>query len=248
MGAVVATDRSPHIDWQVRLLRYSYQRIGQHGSLDVVERPVTVAGDSYAPYARPVALGEWASARAPGGTGVVLDPDMVIVRRFDVRAKRGAVIAHDGGYPLLPAHRRVLRRFVSDPDTLPIPIVPMVFDIADLARVAEPWRVLTRELRADDETRAALGWLCEMWACALAIREAGLRCRLHPLAAIPPLPHRRGVAFVHYAWVTPCFDKRTYRPWTDLPACQHPGHARMRSLIREIAAAGARMTPPRCGT
>ncbi len=237
-AAVVTTDGSPYLEWQIRLLQLSHATTRQTCRLDVVERRVEVPGDDYPPYNRPAALAEWVAGTADDTSAIVLDPDMIFVRPLTARAKPGVVIAHDGGYPVPARHRQALRRYADDPPSLPIPIVPIVLTSDDLARLVDPWRRLTHELRADPATRSALGWLCEMWACALAVREAGLRCRLRRLAAVPPLPHPRGFALVHYAWATPCFDKRAYQPWDDIPPCRHPAHARMRALVAQLRAAG----------
>ncbi|HEV3000935.1 MAG TPA: hypothetical protein VGW75_09380 [Solirubrobacteraceae bacterium] len=236
ISSVVTTDGSPYLDWQVRLLRFSHDRVRQPGRLDVVERTVEVAGDDYPPYNRPAGLGEWADALAPKTTAVVLDPDMVFLRRLDTAATAGALLAHDGSYPVPARQRQVLRRYARAPEALPIPIVPLVLTAGDLARMATPWLEYTKELRADPAARAELGWLCEMWACALAAREAGVRCRVAQIASIPPLPHPRRAALGHYAWVTACFDKRTYRPWSDVRRCRHRVHARMRTLVRGVRA------------
>lgn len=234
LASVVTTDGSAHLDWQVRLLRLSHERVRQPGRLDVVERTVRVADDDYPPYSRPVALEEWAAKQPAQSTAVVLDPDMIFLRRRDVVATRGAICAHDGRYPVPPRQLQVLRRHGCDANRLPIPIVPMVLTAGDLEQLCAPWLHYTKQLRADSEARMELGWLCEMWACALAVRDSGLRCDVGQLASVPPLRHPRRAFMAHYAWVTPCFDKRTYRPWTDLPRCPHRAHGRMRSLIADL--------------
>lgn len=234
IATVVTVDGSPYLNWQARLLDFSHERARQPGHLHVLERHLEVDGDDYPPYNRPVSLGAWAEANPNTGTVVVLDPDMVFVRPLAVHVSSGTLLAHDGGYPLPSSQVAALRPYTPEPARMPIPVVPMVIRIDDLTRLAAPWFEYTVRLRADADARRELGWLCEMWACALAARAVGLRCDLHALATVPPLKHDRRASLVHYAWTTPCFDKRRYRPWTDMPRCRHAGHLRMARLIRQL--------------
>lgn len=233
IATVVTVDGTPYLDWQARLLAFSHQRARQPGALHVLERRTEVDGDYYPPYNRPVSLGLWAEKNSHTATVVVLDPDMVFVRPLTVDVPAGTLFAHDGRYPMSAEQVAALRPYAAEPAGIPIPIVPMVLSAGDLARLAAPWFDYTVRLRADNDARRALGWLCEMWACALAVRAVGLHCELRSLATIPPLSDRRA-PLVHYAWTTACFDKRTYRPWAELPRCPHPGHLRMDRLIRDL--------------
>lgn len=245
MLTLVSSDGSDALAWQVRLLRHSHRRVGQPGPL-VVSEDVAPDSGSYPPLNRPYSLSRWAArARTPAETVLILDPDMVFVEPVRVRARPGRVLAQPAEFPMTPeltaalsrhgpTHRRWVRR--RAPEAL---IPPIAITAGDLATLAPVWLDLTRALRADDDAVACMGWLSEMWAFVLACGATGLRVDRQELAAVPPKPHAGGLPIVHYAWATACFDKRRYEPWRRLPACPHPAHRVLDTLIAECGAAPA---------
>ncbi|HMJ36691.1 MAG TPA: hypothetical protein VK501_22490 [Baekduia sp.] len=232
----MSVDHSAYLAWQLQLLAYSHAQVGQTGSFVALDHEEVVEGDDYPPYNRPFAIARWLERAKPADDDVVLhvDPDMIFVRALDLGALRHLPVADDGRYPLQPSGAAALRRYVRAPDRVRVPVVPFVMRVADLARVTPAWCSWTLRLRADDAARRALGWNCELWAFALASREVGLRLDQGYLASMPPLEAPARPCFVHYAWKTYDFDKRSYVPWADLRGARHPGHVALQDTIADF--------------
>ena len=234
---VSAPDGSDYLTWQVELLAYSHERVGQPGSLAVVTDTIRVADDDYTPYNKPYALWRWLE-RDPldGETVLVLDPDMVFVRPLCRSVGPGNPIAHSSEYTVNARLRAALAPYAENPESLQPLAVPMLIHSDDLRRLAPLWFEYTKRLRADPAVRGVIPWVCEMWACSIAAAKLGLAFTLEQNAAVPPFSKRAELPMIHYAWAVGEFDKRTYRPWKDPPEASNEAYAFLRELILEYRA------------
>ena len=235
--AVTSTDGSAYLAWQAELLGLSHARVRQPGELVVVEDTIAVADDHYPPYNKPHALLGWARSQPAGDTAVlVLDPDMVFVSRWAPPIEPGRIIAHDSRYAVTGEIARVLAGHVDQPAALAPVMVPMLVHSRDLAALAELWLEATIALRRDAASRTALGWVCEMWGCAIAVHRLGLEVTLASLAVHPPHEDGLRVPFVHFAYEVDGFDKRRYVPWEPMPPARNAAYGFVRSLAGELTA------------
>ena len=240
--AVTSTDGSAYLAWQTELLAFSHARAGQPGELAVLDDTVAVADDHYPPYNKPHALLRWARSRPASDAAVlILDPDMVFVRRWAPTIEPGRIIAHDSRYAVTGETARVLAGHVDRPDALAPVMVPLLVHSRDLAALAHLWLEATIALRRDAASRTALGWVTEMWGCAIAVHRLGLEVTLGSLAVHPPHEDGLRVPFVHYAYEVDSFDKRRYAPWAPLPPARNEAYGFVRAVAGELT---SRRSPP----
>jgi hypothetical protein len=230
---LASVDGSAYLAWQAELLVHSHRRCGQSGSLEILTDCAVIPGDrGYPPYNKPYAVMRWAQRHDLDCTVIVLDPDMVFTKPLSPSVSPRRIIAQRSGAPLPRSMRNVVSRQAPAARSLTLLEPPLIVHGSDLPALTRRWLHWTIRLRADPDARLMVAWLCEMWALALAVKDLGLKIRWkEDLACVPPIPCGARFSLVHYAWRTSCFDKRTYTPWTDLPACPHDGHRELQALI-----------------
>lgn len=249
---IFSISQQPYQVWQAELLAYSHARVAQSGPLTCLVStrdhpqelpmptfftppwsPHPVTGDDYAPYNKPYSLSQW-TAKAPFAeeTVLVLDPDCVFLRALQLDVTRGQPIAQPVTYMHPETESAILRRHGAVPLRLQQVAVPIAIHRSDLRELAPLWLKRTEDLRADPVARERFGWISEMWGCALAAAELGLRFQMLPLSVFPT-ENEVTRPILHYCYSSVSddglwrWDKRTYRPWERVspPPTQCPAAA-----------------------
>jgi len=238
---VVCTDVNRSVDWQCRLLEYTWKRAAQSGEL---LRLVTCAADvtlpshtharvcrvdpqpgqtmGYKAFERLFALQQWLERERPRGTVLILDPDCVFRRAIDQPVEAGTPRAQ---------HWVDYR---CESELTQAATWPMLIDAGDLQALLPSWISFTAAVY-----RATHRWESDMYALVSAASVGGLRFSLDAVGAYVGWPDELvGQApIVHY-----CQDvvddegrtiwaKRSYRPWDAVPNASRAKLAYCRDLL-----------------
>lgn len=269
LRTVISVDNSVYLHWQTQLLVETFQHVRQPGTLtrlvatrpgetvrpiDGIETVITRAyspdpmtGDDYAPYNKPGSLAEWL-ATDPGDDNeliLLIDADFIFLDQAVFETERGQALSEPIGYmrrdwagveAILQRHCRVSF------DKVPAVGVPNVLRRADLRLIAPRWYELTRETRANPQTRDEAGWICEMWGYSLACAELGLEnqerrmCHFEndPFIQFPLLHYCYRCESADKSWT---WSKRSYTAWTPLepiPADTAPTTQRLHAHLHAM--------------
>jgi hydroxyproline O-arabinosyltransferase len=248
MIILVSADDSVYQRWQLELLAYTYFQVKQSGSLlylisthekdlpkfaaGVTVLPSRllshhpVSGDHYPPYNKPSAICAYLSHVDSSDSQVylLLDPDMILVRPWFPDLGSGLPVGEYTSYmnPATPAARLIIQRHCRRNQHKIQPIgYPVVIQDHALREISDRWYILTEEMRADSRTRAMAGWVCEMWAFAVASAEVGIGYSMeHNSSFLHDPDLNRPV--IHYTYDLTSssgfyWGKRHYQPWDVLP-------------------------------
>lgn len=201
MISIISAEDNPYQIWQLKLLSYTHQRVGQSGplvfllatpnkesSLDLgnhsqvipsrllSKHPVT--GDFYPPYNKPASLLDYLSSVPPSDhIYLLLDPDMIFVSSWDPDLIKDRPIGEDTLYmnPYKDPGPFLIPRYCRRNHHLVQPLgFPIVIHDHLLRDIVDRWYLLTENMRSDVSTRSKAGWVSEMWAFTIACAEAGL--------------------------------------------------------------------------
>lgn len=273
----ISAEPAGYQDWQARLLAMSHARVGQPGPLTYLvatagappaipgaavlthppASPHPHTGDNYPPYNKPAALTAW-FAQAPPSEEIIciLDPDCWFRAPVCPRVRRGHAVAQRMDYMRAEEAAAALRPYRADVLRRRLMGIPLFVHRDDLAALVPGWVRYTAALRADPVTRAALGWVAEMWAYLLAAADCGLQHHRRQLAwSLPGQPLT--TPLVHYCYSYPGdappsawqWCKRTYRAWDAVPPWPATLPAPMQDVLTALNALAAQArgeAPPVC--
>ncbi len=246
---VVCTDLNESVDWQCRLLEYTWKRAGQPGTLlrlvscpegaDLPRHPhaevrrvepATHRTMGYRAFERLFALEQWLRADRPHGTVLVLDPDCVFLHPIcDLVA------------PGTPRGQHWVDMTPASDAVQPV-TWPMLIDAADLEALLPSWISFTAALYQTTHR-----WESDMYALVSAAAAMELRFSLAAVGAFVGWPDEQvgGAPIVHYCQEVLdsqgrlLWSKRSYRPWD---AVANPNRAKhhycrdLLALVNEYAA------------
>jgi len=228
--------------WQADLLAYSHAKVDQPGPLTRIlcshEQPTPFAGrtyrtapysphplsgDDYTPYNKPAALKAWLQEDPPSEDVVlILDPDCIFLEPMAGLVSRGHPVVQPWDLLHPTQHRWFVEKHCSNPELVGDVGVPILIHKDDLAALAPLWLEKTEQIRSDSESRQYVGWIAEMWAYTTAAAELGLRHTKREMQRVQT-ENRADLPIVHYCYSSSdaqkrwTWDKRTYRPWEQVP-------------------------------
>lgn len=248
LTTLVSVDDSPYLLWQTELLLWSHRRTGQPGSVvrlvatnetprhldgvfsykTVPASPDPLTLDLYPPYNKPSSLAQYLrSIPYRDEIFLIVDPDCIFLRPIDTLPTKGSPIA-ESMFFMIPDRfpgNRVLYEHADKNiwDKIQPLGIPLIIHRDDLALFVDRWYELTREMRQNKITRSFIPWICEMWACAIAAAEVGVKFQLMNLQQFPTeaFYHR---PLIHYSYDIVSDDnlykwsKRSYIPWDLIPS------------------------------
>jgi hypothetical protein len=255
---IFSSEDTDYLYWQVQLLAYSHQRVGQPGEItclvahdgdapprlvDGVDMYVTrqasphpVSGDDYKPYNKPASLLQWLEETPDSDeTLLVIDPDCVFLEPIDREVESGQPVGEQIFFMsnTAPACVEIIRRHCRRNESLVQPVgVPLLIQRSDLLSICPRWLELTAEMREDKFTREEIPWICEMWGYSIAAAEAGITHELGHRQQFPTedITDR---PLIHYSYATESHDKDWKWDKRDYSAWSKPP-----SAPDEIPAAG----------
>lgn len=205
--------------WQLDALERSIRRVGQHGDLLVASdrhprRHEYVILDRVLAFAR--AMEEYRSA----GPVAILDPDMVMVRRFAPNVRAGVGQASDNPALRAMGHEAQMEWACAGAANQQHLDLPWVLSAEDAVALAPAWLEITERAVADPSVRSLLGWCADMWTYQTAAFSLGISHDVSKrLAVVPGIQREVGDAWVvHFCRDVAGFDKRTYEPGLELAA------------------------------
>ncbi len=239
---VFSVDGSLYHRWQADLLAYSHWKVRQAGPLTRLWSdqsqpsafegqtfqtmsycPHPMSGDYYPPFNKPMALLTWLENASPIEEAVLLlDPDCIFVTPCSLSVKRGEPVAQPIGYLNPLENVELVKRHGCKPESVQPVGIPMLIHRDDLAVLTPFWVENTEAIRSDPISRQLAGWTAEMWAYVFATARLGLRHQLCDLARWQ-MEDQTDLPFIHYCYSSSNmdgqwqWDKRTYRPWEQVP-------------------------------
>jgi hypothetical protein len=243
---IVSFEPGSYQDWQVELLAHTHRQVGQEGSITALASVRTGAvlkkdygieiirtrwmsrhpltKDHYPPYNKPASFCDYFNMVPYRGEMLLLvDPDMVFVKPWDRHGDDP--VAEDTLYmhPVQCGRNVIKRHCRRNPGKVQSIGFPLIISEEAMRSMVDRWYILTEEMRDNKFTRKEVNWVCEMWAFSIAAAECGVEFKVERRCSFSNENLDPSHSLIHYTYQTTSrsgywWDKRHYKPWTDMPA------------------------------